>query len=80
MVHAHSRESIKDAVNAGCKQIEHGVFVDDDALKLMAARACTSTRNIGVVLPELSAQQGDSSSASATTTRKASPTWRKVWR
>ncbi len=38
MVHAHSAESIKASVNAGCDQIEHGVFVDEEALKLMAAK------------------------------------------
>src|SRR6266446_10940757 len=32
MVHAHSPESIKASVNAGCLQIEHGVFADDEAL------------------------------------------------
>ena len=36
MVHAHSPESIKASVNAGCQQIEHGVFATDDVLKLMA--------------------------------------------
>jgi len=36
LVHAHSSESIERAVNAGCKQIEHGVFASDDVLKLMA--------------------------------------------
>src|SRR5438445_8327554 len=36
MVHAHSPESIKASVNAGCDQIEHGVFATDEALKLMA--------------------------------------------
>lgn len=36
MVHAHSAQSIKASVNAGCKQIEHGVFADDETLKLMA--------------------------------------------
>ena len=36
MVHAHSVSSIKAAVNAGCNQIEHGVFADDETLKLMA--------------------------------------------
>src|SRR5262249_37314135 len=35
MVHAHAAEAIKAAVRAGCGQIEHGVFVDDEALKLM---------------------------------------------
>jgi imidazolonepropionase-like amidohydrolase len=38
MVHAHSSESIKRSVNAGCNQIEHGVFADDETLKLMADR------------------------------------------
>ncbi|HEY4130841.1 MAG TPA: amidohydrolase family protein [Gemmatimonadaceae bacterium] len=36
MVHAHSSESIKASVLAGCNQIEHGVFVNDETLKLMA--------------------------------------------
>ena len=38
MVHAHSSESIKAAVLAGCNQIEHGVFANDEVLKLMADR------------------------------------------
>ena len=38
MVHAHSSESIKAAVLAGCGQIEHGVFANDEVLALMAAR------------------------------------------
>jgi imidazolonepropionase-like amidohydrolase len=38
MVHAHSVESIRASVNAGCNQIEHGVFANDDVLKLMAER------------------------------------------
>src|SRR5215470_5529710 len=36
MVHAHSAASIKASVNAGCDQIEHGVYADDETLKLMA--------------------------------------------
>ncbi|HEY4306290.1 MAG TPA: amidohydrolase family protein [Gemmatimonadaceae bacterium] len=36
MVHAHSVESIKASVLAGCNQIEHGVFADDETLRLMA--------------------------------------------
>src|SRR3954469_6808547 len=36
MVHAHSSESIKASVLAGCDQIEHGVFATDETLKLMA--------------------------------------------
>jgi imidazolonepropionase-like amidohydrolase len=38
MVHAHSIESIRASVLAGCNQIEHGVFADDEVLKLMADR------------------------------------------
>lgn len=36
MVHAHSAASIKASVLAGCDQIEHGVFADDESLRLMA--------------------------------------------
>ena len=50
MVHAHSSESVKAAVNAGCDQIEHGVFIDDDTLKLMAAKGVYFDPNVGVVL------------------------------
>ena len=50
MVHAHSPESIKASVNAGCRQIEHGVFVDDESLKLMAAKGVYFDPNVGVVL------------------------------
>jgi imidazolonepropionase-like amidohydrolase len=38
MVHAHSAASVKAVARAGCDQIEHGVFADDEALKLMAER------------------------------------------
>lgn len=38
MVHAHSIASIKASVNAGCDQIEHGVFADQETLTLMADR------------------------------------------
>src|SRR5438876_4349576 len=50
MVHAHSPESIKASVNAGCLQIEHGVFADDEVLKLMADRGVYFDPNVGVVL------------------------------
>jgi imidazolonepropionase-like amidohydrolase len=36
LVHAHSSESVEAAVNAGCTQIEHGLFATDADLKLMA--------------------------------------------
>jgi imidazolonepropionase-like amidohydrolase len=50
MVHAHSPSSIKAAVNAGCGQIEHGVFVDEEGLRLMAAKGVYFDPNVGVVL------------------------------
>ncbi|MBW8862283.1 MAG: amidohydrolase family protein [Acidobacteria bacterium] len=50
MVHAHSPESIKASVNAGCLQIEHGVFATDDVLKLMADKGVYFDPNVGVVL------------------------------
>jgi imidazolonepropionase-like amidohydrolase len=50
MVHAHSPESIKASVNAGCQQIEHGVFADDATLKLMADKGVYFDPNVGVVL------------------------------
>jgi imidazolonepropionase-like amidohydrolase len=50
MVHAHSTESVKASVNAGCNQIEHGVLIDDGALKLMADRGVYFDPNVGVVL------------------------------
>src|SRR5262245_35564443 len=50
MVHAHSPESIKPSVDAGCDQIEHGVFADEATLKLMADKGVYFDPNVGVVL------------------------------
>lgn len=50
MVHAHSPESIKASVNAGCRQIEHGVFANQEVLTLMADKGVFFDPNIGVVL------------------------------
>jgi len=50
MVHAHAAEAIKAAVRAGCGQIEHGVFVDDEALKMMADRGVYFDPNVGLVI------------------------------
>jgi len=50
MVHAHSPESIKASVTAGCQQIEHGVFATDEVLKLMADKGVYFDPNVGVVL------------------------------
>ena len=38
IVHAHSAESVRATVLAGCDQIEHGIFVTQSELHLMAAR------------------------------------------
>jgi imidazolonepropionase-like amidohydrolase len=50
LVHAHSPESIKAAVLAGCTQIEHGNFATDEVLKLMADNGTFFDPNVGVVL------------------------------
>jgi imidazolonepropionase-like amidohydrolase len=50
MVHAHSPESIKASVAAGCQQIEHGVFATDEVLTLMASKGIYFDPNVGVVL------------------------------
>jgi imidazolonepropionase-like amidohydrolase len=36
--HAHATEGIKQAVAAGVRSIEHGTYIDDDAMKMMARR------------------------------------------
>jgi imidazolonepropionase-like amidohydrolase len=38
LVHAHSPDGARAAVEAGCTSIEHGTFLDDITLQLMAAR------------------------------------------
>ena len=50
LVHAHSPESIRAAVAAGCTTIEHGNFATDEVLKLMAARGTYFDPNVGLVL------------------------------
>ncbi len=50
MVHAHSPESMTASVNAGCSQIEHGVFADQAAMTLMAQKGALFDPNVGVVL------------------------------
>ncbi|HEY2019324.1 MAG TPA: amidohydrolase family protein, partial [Bryobacteraceae bacterium] len=37
-VHAHSSDGAKASVEAGCTSIEHGTFLDDATLELMASR------------------------------------------
>jgi imidazolonepropionase-like amidohydrolase len=50
LVHAHSPESIKAAVLAGCTQIEHGNFATDEVLRLMADKGTYFDPNVGLVL------------------------------
>jgi imidazolonepropionase-like amidohydrolase len=50
MVHAQTNQSVKVAVNAGCTQIEHGVGIDESALRLMAERGVYFDPNVGVVM------------------------------
>jgi imidazolonepropionase-like amidohydrolase len=38
MAHAQGTEGIKNAVRAGVHSIEHGIFLDDEAIELMGAR------------------------------------------
>ena len=50
MVHAQSAEAAIIAARAGCTQVEHGAFANDEALKLMAERGVYFDPNIGLVL------------------------------
>ena len=36
IVHAHAASAAKAAVRAGCTQVDHGVLMDDEALRMMA--------------------------------------------
>lgn len=38
MAHAHATEGIKQAIRAGVRSIEHGTFIDDEAIRLMLER------------------------------------------
>jgi imidazolonepropionase-like amidohydrolase len=50
IVHAFGADSIKASIRAGCGEVEHGLFVDDDGLKMMADKGVYFDPNIGVVL------------------------------
>ncbi|MGQ0640128.1 MAG: amidohydrolase family protein [Gemmatimonadaceae bacterium] len=49
LVHAHAADAVKAAVLAGCDQIEHGVFVSDEVLQLMAERGTYFSPQCGLV-------------------------------
>jgi imidazolonepropionase-like amidohydrolase len=50
MVHAHASDAIIAAARAGCTQVEHGAYANDDALREMAERGVYFDPNIGLVL------------------------------
>ena len=49
LVHAHSTESMNRAIDAGCTQIEHGVFADNEVLRKMAARGTYFDPQCGLI-------------------------------
>jgi imidazolonepropionase-like amidohydrolase len=49
MVHAHAAEAMMLAVEAGCDQIEHGVFATPEVLSRMAARGTYLSPQCGLV-------------------------------
>lgn len=50
IVHAHSAESAKATVLAGCTSVEHGAYVTDDVFSLMEEKGTYYDPNIGLVL------------------------------
>ena len=50
LVHAHASDAILAAFRAGCTQVEHGAYANDEALKGMADRGVYFDPNIGLVL------------------------------
>jgi imidazolonepropionase-like amidohydrolase len=50
MVHAHSPESMTAATQAGCDQIEHGIFGTSEVFALMARNGTWFDPNIGLVI------------------------------
>lgn len=50
LCHAYSAEGIRGAVRAGVRSIEHGVFVDDQTLSLMARRGTYFTPTLGAIV------------------------------
>jgi len=49
LVHAHSAESMRIATEAGCTQIEHGVFATQEVLTLMAQRGTFFSPQCGLI-------------------------------
>lgn len=49
LVHAHASEAMKAAINAGCDQIEHGIFASDEVLQLMVQKGTYLSPQCGLV-------------------------------
>ena len=49
MVHAHAAEAMKLAIDAGCDQIEHGVFATPEVLQSMVAKGTYFSPQCGLV-------------------------------
>jgi imidazolonepropionase-like amidohydrolase len=50
VVHAHSPESMRAAILAGCTWVEHGAFATEDVLRLLAERGVYFDPQCGLVL------------------------------
>jgi imidazolonepropionase-like amidohydrolase len=48
-VHAHSAEAMRRAAEAGCDQIEHGVFATDEVLAVLRARGTAFDPQCGLI-------------------------------
>lgn len=49
LVHAYAADTIRTVIEAGCTAIEHGSFIDDEALRLAAERGTYFDPHIGLV-------------------------------
>jgi imidazolonepropionase-like amidohydrolase len=49
LVHVYGADTIKTVIKAGCSQIEHGAFIDEEGLKLAAAHGTYFDPNIFLV-------------------------------
>ena len=57
MAHAHGADGIKNAVRAGFHSIEHGTYVDDEAIELMLERGTFLVPTLAVHLATLEAAE-----------------------
>ena len=86
LVHAHGPQSIITAVNAGCSQIEHGVFADAAAVNAMKDANIFFDPNIGLVLQNYLEQKqhylgsGNFDEGGFAFMEKALPTLAKIFR